>query len=92
MKRVLGFGLVILLIFGLIYFFREDINRFIFQKYILDEIKISDFNPNEYYRKKDYEFVQITNDFEAKDKEHLINIYYTIINSIYNHLHLIFYN
>ncbi len=81
MKRVLSFCLVILLLGGLIYFFREDINSFLYQKYILDEIKISDFNPNEYYRKKDYEFVQITNDFEAKDKKHLLNIYYTIINS-----------
>lgn len=38
-------------------------------------------NPNKYYRENDYYYVQITDDFIAKDEQHLLNIYYTIINS-----------
>lgn len=36
---------------------------------------------NEYYKDKNYSYVQNTDDFIAKDKEHLLNIFYTIINS-----------
>lgn len=81
MKKFLCFILVLLLLGGLVYIYREDINDFLYQKYVLDTIAISDFEPNEYYRENDFEFVQITKDFEAKDKQHLLNIYYTVINS-----------
>lgn len=36
---------------------------------------------NEYYKETDYSYVQNTNDFIAKDRKHLLNIFYTIINS-----------
>lgn len=36
---------------------------------------------NEYYKDKNYEYVQNTEDFIAKDKNHLKNIFYSIINS-----------
>ena len=36
---------------------------------------------NKYYRDYDFLFVQNTNDFIAKDKKHLLNIIYTILNS-----------
>ena len=38
-------------------------------------------NKNDYYKKQDYKYVQNTNDFVAKDKNHLKNILYTIVNS-----------
>ena len=45
---------------------------------VRENIKI---NKNDYYKNKDYKYVQNTNDFIAKDKKHLLNIFYTIINS-----------
>ena len=45
---------------------------------VRENIKI---NKNEYFKNKDYKYVQNTNDFVAKDKNHLLNIFYTIINS-----------
>ena len=36
---------------------------------------------NKYYKKQNYEFVQNTDDFVAKNKDHLKNIIYTIVNS-----------
>ena len=38
-------------------------------------------NKNEYYRDYDFTFVQNTNDFRPKNKQDLLNVYYTIINS-----------
>ena len=45
---------------------------------VKENIKI---NKNEYFKNKDYKYVQNTNDFVAKDKKHLLNIFYTVINS-----------
>ena len=43
-----------------------------------DDIKIE---KNDYFKDKNYKYVQNTDDFIAKDKKHLMNIFYTIINS-----------
>ena len=53
-------------------YYRENILK------VKDNIKIK---KNEYYKNNDYYYVQNTNDFVAKDKKHLKNIFYTIINS-----------
>ena len=46
--------------------------------HLKDNIKIS---KNEYFKKQNYSYVQNTEDFIAKDKNHLKNILYTIVNS-----------
>ena len=53
-------------------FYRENILK------VKDDIKLT---KNNYYKDKDYYYVQNTNDFVAKDKKHLLNIFYTVINS-----------
>ena len=53
-------------------YYRENILK------VKDNIKIK---KNEYYKNNDYYYVQNTDDFVAKDKKHLKNIFYTIINS-----------
>lgn len=53
-------------------YYRENIKK------VKQDIKLE---KNEYYKDKDYSYVQNTNDFVAKNKKHLINIFYTVINS-----------
>jgi len=81
MKKLIKFSLIFTILFGFVYLFRDDIGNFLYQKLILDNIEVSTFTPNEYYRENNYIYVQLTEDFEAKDKQHLLNIYYTVVNS-----------
>lgn len=53
-------------------YYRENILK------VKENIKLE---KNEYFKDKNYNYVQNTNDFIAKDKKHLTNIFYTIINS-----------
>ena len=53
-------------------YYRENIKK------VKQDIKLE---KNEYYKDKDYSYVQNTNNFVAKNKKHLINIFYTVINS-----------
>jgi len=80
MKKMIKFIIVVGLI-SLIYIYRDNIGYFVYKEFILEDIVVTEFVPNEYYRENNYNYVQITNDFEAKNKQHLLNIYYTIVNS-----------
>lgn len=53
-------------------YYRENILK------VKENIKLE---KNEYYKNTDYKYVQNTNDFVAKNKKHLLNIFYTVINS-----------
>ncbi len=73
--------LLIIIIFLLFIFFTKDGKNIVYRNLSFKEIKVSTLSPNKYYKDYSYEYVQITNDFYAKDKQHLLNIYYTIANS-----------
>ena len=84
MKKVLTIIFITLLVMaglcGLGYYYQDEIYIY-YQEEVLkvkDNITIS---KNDYYKDNNYEYVQNTNDFIAKDKTHLKNIFYTIINS-----------
>ncbi len=84
MKKVFTIIFITLLVMaglcGLGYYYQDEIYIY-YQEEILkvkDNITIS---KNDYYKDNNYEYVQNTNDFIAKDKTHLKNIFYTIINS-----------
>ncbi len=81
MKKMLGFIAFFVGVFGIVYIFREDIGRFIYKKFILEGVEISTLTPNEYYQAKDYKYVQLTDDFIIKDKQQLLNAYYTIVDN-----------
>ena len=81
MKKVIGYCIFFLTFFLVVYSFREEIGNFIYKNFVLEDIQISEFEPNKYYRPVDYSYVQITDDFIAKDEQHLLNIYYTIVNA-----------
>lgn len=81
MKKLLVTVGLLLIVIGLV-ITRKDYLIEVYDTYISHKPKITTLdNKNEYYREIDYMFVQNTNDFSPKNKQELINIYYTIINS-----------
>lgn len=70
-----------LIAFGLIFNYREDIMKFTVSKLRNNNKTIELTYKNEYTRKKDYQYVQITDDFNVTKKEQFLNIYYTIVDS-----------
>lgn len=84
MKKILAILLITLIIAGgffyLGHYHKDDIYVF-YRENILKVKEDIKLEKNEYYKDKDYSYVQNTNDFVAKDKKHLLNIFYTIINS-----------
>ena len=81
MKKLVGFSVFFIILLGIVYFYREQISNYLYETFILGDVEISTVKPNEYYRENNYKYVQITDDFIAKDKQHLLNIYYTIVDS-----------
>ena len=61
--------------------YNEQISTFIVNKYIYNKNTTIEITKNEYALNRDYKFVQITDDFVAKDYQHLLNIIYTILDS-----------
>ena len=59
----------------------KEISNYIISNYIYNKNAIVEIAKGEYSKEIDYEFVQITNDFSAKNYEHLLNIIYTILDS-----------
>ena len=75
---VLGFSLILV---GLLFLFQDDLQKIYYD--ILRDISKEEvvLEKNEYYRPYDFHFVQNTDDFEPNNKQELLNIYYTAINS-----------
>lgn len=76
--RVILLIIILILLYILL---TDDGKDIVYRSFILKNIDISELSPNEYYREYDYDYVQITDNFVASDKQHLLNIYYTIANS-----------
>ena len=70
-----------LIIVGVIYTYREDIMKYAVGLVEKKQEEVILTYTNEYTRKKNYNYVQITDKFEAKSKSDFLNIYYTIIDS-----------
>lgn len=80
MKRFFSFILLLALL-GTIYYYREEINTFYLTHFSVQNRNTELTKKNEYSRNYTYNYVKKTDDFQAKDKEHLLNIYYTVIDS-----------
>ena len=71
-------------IIGMFYYIGERYNDEIYMYYREHILKVKEnikLDKNEYYKDRNYKYVQNTNDFVAKSKKHLLNIFYTIVNS-----------
>lgn len=80
MKKLLYFLLLTIMI-GLVYYYREDLAKFYDQHFIPIEDKITKLEKNEYYRNYNFTFVKNTDNFVVTEKDELLDIYYTIVNS-----------
>lgn len=80
MKKLVYWG-IMLISLGLIFNYREDIMKFTVSKLRSGNKTIELTYKNEYTRKKDYRYVQITDNFNVTSKKQFLNIYYTIVDS-----------
>lgn len=78
MKKFIKF-LIFIALTSTLFYFRNDVINFILNKIYTKEINIEE--KNEYYIDYDFVYVKNTNDFNPKNKQDLINIFYTILNS-----------
>lgn len=79
LKRIFKFLIFVLIISSCI-IFREDISNYILENFVINK-KIVVTEANTYYKSYDYGYVKLTTDFEAKSKQDLLNIFYTILDS-----------
>ena len=80
MKKVFVLGLLLILI-GLILNYKDTLLQYASKYYGGFKKEVVMDNVNEYYRDYDFEFVQNTKNFYPNNKQELLNVYYTIINS-----------
>lgn len=77
-KMIYYFIFLCLIVLAIIY--REDITNYVTNNIIKQE-KEQKIKLNEYAKKKDYEYVKITNDFTINNRNEIRDIFYTIIDS-----------
>ncbi len=80
LKKWIGTALLFLLLFAII-IYHNEVSHFIVKTVIYRNYAVETLKTNSYSQRKDYQFVQITDDFIAKDYQHLLNIFYTILDS-----------
>ena len=80
MKKLL-FLLFLIVILFLSFQYNEEIVQFIVDHYVELNKKSTVLENNTYASSNNYEFVQITDNFEPESRNDLINIYYTVLNS-----------
>lgn len=80
---------ILKLIFNVLFFvfiimviiFNEQITTYIVKKFVYNKNVTIEITKNEYSLNRNYEYLQITDDFVARDYQHLLNIMYTILDS-----------
>lgn len=82
MKKVASTG-ILMIILGVVFLYRTDIVTFYVNTFVkVNEAKpITDDDRNSYSTKKSYLYVQQTDDFVPDNKQELMNIYYTLLDS-----------
>lgn len=80
MKKIL-YWFVFLLLFSLTFYYREDILVY-YNKYLSNNKQVPTvIQKNDYYRNYDFKYITNTDNFIPNNKQDILNIYYTILNS-----------
>ena len=80
-KLSIIFNILFFVFIIVVIIYNEQISNYIVNKYIYNKNNTIEITRNDYSMNRDYKFVQITDDFVAKDYQHLLNIIYTILDS-----------
>ena len=80
MKKII-FLIFLILIFGVFWVMRKDLYRYYLEAFEYQKGSINISEPNSYYRNEDFYFVKQTTSFIPTNKDDIISIYYTVINS-----------
>ncbi len=80
MKKIITLVLLVAIFLGCVVY-NEEIIGFIVEKFFQTQKTSTVLENNEYASNRDYQFVQITDDFTPHNKQDILNIYYTVINS-----------
>lgn len=80
MKKLFFTGIMMILA-GVMWIYKVEIHSFVFD--VINKVMYNNnaITSNDYYRKQNFNFLQITDDFEPNTKNDLMNIFYTVINS-----------
>ena len=79
MKRLIKFIVFVGLIITA-YIYRDNISHYILENFVINkEVIVSEANI--YYKKADYSYVQLTDNFKPESRQDLLNIFYTMLNS-----------
>lgn len=79
MKKIFGLLFLILILIG-VYFYKEPITTFILDKVVKMQTVSLEYS-NSYYLNYKFNYVQAVDEFNINNKQDLMNLYYTIINS-----------
>lgn len=80
-KFKIFFNIVFFALFILVVVYNKKITSYIVDNYIYNKNATIEIEKNQYALNQDFEYVQITDDFVAKNYQHLLNILYTILDS-----------
>ena len=81
MKRIIPY--IILLLLSFLAFYKRDVLFNVYKTYVVESEskKITSPTKNDYYRNYDFRYVQNVEDYIPENKQDLLNIIYSIINS-----------
>lgn len=80
MKR-LFYTILFIILVCLIYNYRDNIYEVYYDYFVSIEDKVSKLQKNDYYRDYSFSYAKNTEEFIPKNKNDILNIYYTIVNS-----------
>lgn len=80
MKKFLISGILLILL-GITYLYKDDILKNYYSYFFNNQNEVSIEDKNKYYRDYDFLYVKNTDDLTPENKNDLINIIYTILNS-----------
>lgn len=80
-KIIIVISFLMIVLTSILAFYYKDYLYIFYRDNIIKETKDVNIKRNEYYKDKDYLYVSNTDNFIANDKQEILNVVYTILNS-----------